>query len=63
MGDRRLHVTIAQNGPRFQKNALREGFEQPRPPPGMPMMSMYPGSFPMGVPQRFPGSPVCFLML
>ena len=52
VGERRLHVTIAQNGPRFQKSAPRS-FEQPRPPPSLGYM-MYPPSSPAGVPQRFP---------
>ncbi|CAL5228112.1 g11188 [Coccomyxa viridis] len=52
VGERRLHVSVAQNGPRFQKNAPR-GFEQPRPPYGSPM-NVYPPSFPIGMPNRFP---------
>ena len=52
VGERRLHVSVAQNGPRFQKSAPR-GFEQPSPPYGTPM-NVYPPSFPVGMPNRFP---------
>jgi len=54
VGERRLHVTIAQDGPRFQKSAPRD-FDQPRTPHGMSgMMNAYPPTFPMSVPHRFP---------
>jgi len=54
IGERRLHVTIAQDGPRFQKSAPRD-FDQPRTPHGMSgMMNAYPPTFPMSVPHRFP---------
>ena len=58
VGERRLHVSVAQNGPRFQKSAPR-GFEQPPPPYGSPM-NAYPPSFPVSMPGRFPVPVSCF---